>query len=43
MLSFFPLDVLGQIWDVMSQFLRDFLPTLPTMYWLPKLYKKKPY
>ena len=24
----------------MSQFLRDFLPTLPTFYWLPKLHKK---
>ena len=26
-LSFFPLDVLDEIWDL-SQFLRDFLPTL---------------
>ena len=25
--SFFPLDVLDEIWDL-SQFLRDFLPTL---------------
>ena len=28
MLSFFPVDVLDEIWDL-SQFLRDFLPTLP--------------
>ena len=28
MLSFFPLDVLDEIWDLLSQFLRDFLPTL---------------
>ena len=27
-LSFFPLDVLDGIWDLMSQFLWDFLPTL---------------
>ena len=27
-LSFFPLDVLDEIWDL-SQFLRGFLPTLP--------------
>ena len=27
-LSFFPLDVLDEIWDLLSQFLRDFLPTL---------------
>ena len=29
-LSFFPLDVLDEIWDL-SQFLRDFLPTLSTL------------
>ena len=28
MLSLFPLDVLDEIWDLMSQFLRDILPTL---------------
>ena len=28
MLSFFPLAVLNQMWDLLSQFLRDFLPTL---------------
>ena len=28
MLSFFPLDVLDEIWDLIEQFLRDFLPTL---------------
>ena len=28
MLSFFPLDVLDEIWDVIKSFLRDFLPTL---------------
>ena len=27
-LSFFPLDVLDEIWDLLSQFLSDFLPTL---------------
>ena len=27
-LSFFPLDVLVEIWDLISRFLRDFLPTL---------------
>ena len=27
-LSLFPLDVLDEIWDLLSQFLRDFLPTL---------------
>ena len=27
-LSFFPLDVLDEIWDVIKSFLRDFLPTL---------------
>ena len=26
-LSFFPLDVLDGIWDLIEQFLRDFLPT----------------
>ena len=28
MLSFFPLDVLDEIWDVIEAVLRDFLPTL---------------
>ena len=28
MLSFFPLDVLNEMWDLLSQFLRDFLPPL---------------
>ena len=27
-LSVLPLDVLDEIWDLLSQFLRDFLPTL---------------
>ena len=27
-LSFFPLDVLDEIWDLIIQFRRDFLPTL---------------
>ena len=27
-LSFFPLDVLDEIWDLIKLFLRDFLPTL---------------
>ena len=27
-LSFFPLDVLNEIWDLIESFLRDFLPTL---------------
>ena len=26
-LSFFPLDVLDEIWDIVESFLRDFLPT----------------
>ena len=37
-LSIFPLDVLDEIWDIIEsvfkeiRFLRDFLPTLPSMY-----------
>ena len=31
MLSFFPLDVLDEIWDVIESVLRDFLPTLPVV------------
>ena len=27
-LYFFPLDVLGEIWDVIESVLRDFFPTL---------------
>ena len=27
-LSFFPLGVLDEIWNYLSQFLRDFLPTI---------------
>ena len=32
MLSFFPLDVLDEIWDLIDQFLRDFFPTLTQIY-----------
>ena len=36
-LSFFPLDVLDGLWDLMSQFLRDFLPTLAWIYHCDRL------
>ena len=37
MLSFFPLHILNEIWDVMSQFLADFLPTLGVDEWIVRL------
>ena len=39
-LSFFPLDVLDEIWDLLSQFLRDFLPTLEYCYCWSKRKRK---
>ena len=36
-LSFFPLDVLDEIWDS-SQFLRDFLPTLASVLEMKRRY-----
>ena len=32
MLSFYPRDVLDEIWELLSQFLRVFLPTYSTLF-----------
>ena len=41
-MSFFPRDALDGIWDLIVSVSEGFLPTLPTMYWLPKLNKRPP-